>query len=301
MEKEDPIARIERQRTENKGSKTVVVILSVLAAILAIALAVIAVKDYKMVKELEQDKADLEQRIIVLKSDFDNLQSDYDFINTQLDSSREEVAVLVDRIKKTEATNRRKMRQYEKELGTLRSIMKSYVVQIDSLNTANRRLADELSSSKKELAKATGENKALNEKVENLTSKVATGSIVKARGISAKAYNSSNKVTDRSSRVKRLAVSLSLVENELAKKGPMRIYVRAKDPEGNLLLDGEGASFKLNGEMVAASASREIDYQGEEVDVIVYINNISDYVKGIYTIEVYSDKTSLGSIELLLR
>lgn len=301
MEKEDPIARIERQRTENKGSKTVVVILSVLAVILAIALAVIAIKDYKMVKELEQDKADLEQRIIVLKSDFDNLQSDYDFINTQLDSSREEVAVLVDRIKKTEATNRRKMRQYEKELGTLRSIMKSYVVQIDSLNTANRRLADELSSSKKELAKATGENKALNEKVENLSSKVATGSIVKARGISAKAYNSSNKVTDRSSRVKRLAVSLSLVENELAKKGPMRIYVRAKDPEGNLLLDGEGASFKLNGEMVAASASREIDYEGEEVDVIVYINNISDYVKGIYTIEVYSDKTSLGSIELLLR
>ena len=301
MEKEDPIARIERQRAENKGSKTVVVVLSFIAAALAIALTIIAVKDYRMVKELEQDKADLEQRIIVLKSDFDNLQSDYDFINTQLDSSREEVAVLVDRIKKTEATNRRKMRQYEKELGTLRSIMKSYVVQIDSLNTANRRLADELSTSKKELAKATGENKALNEKVENLSSKVATGSIIKARGLSVKAYNSSNKVTDRSSRVKRLAVSLSLVENELAKKGPMNIYVRAKDPEGNLLLDGEGATFELNGERVAASASREIDYQGEEVDVIVYINNVTDYVKGMYTIDVYSEKTQLGSIELLLR
>lgn len=302
MEKEDPIARIDRQRAEKKGSKNVVVaILAALAVILAVVLAVVASRDYKLVKELEQDKADLENRITELKTDFDNLQSDYDYINTQLDSSREEVAMLVDRIKKTEATNRQQMRKYEKELGTLRSIMKSYVAQIDSLNTANRKLADELSSSKKELAKATGENKELSAKVESLSSKVATGAIVKARGLSAKAYNNSNKATDRSSRVKRLAVSLSLVENELAKKGPMTVYIRVKDPEGNLLLDGEGASFRLNGESVAASASREVDYQGKEVDMTIYLNNVSDYVKGIYTIDVYTDKAQLGSIELMLR
>lgn len=302
MEKEDPIARIDRQRAEKKGSKNVVVaILAALAVILAVVLAVVASRDYKLVKELEQDKADLENRITELKTDFDNLQSDYDYINTQLDSSREEVAMLVDRIKKTEATNRQQMRKYEKELGTLRSIMRSYVAQIDSLNTANRRLADELSNSKKELAKATGENKELSAKVENLSSKVATGSIVKARGLSAKAYNNSNKVTDRSSRVKRLAVSLSLVENELAKKGPMTVYIVVKDPEGNQLLDGEGASFRLNGETVAASASREVDYQGQEVDMTIYLNNVSDYVKGIYTIDVYTAKSQLGSIELLLR
>ncbi len=301
MPNEDPIARIERERAEKKGSKTTVTILGVLTGVLACVLAVVAIKDYKMVKELEADKADLEQRITVLKTDFDNLQSDYDYINTQLDSSREEVNILVDRIKKTEATNRKKMRQYEKELGTLRSIMKSYVVQIDSLNTANKRLAEELSTSRQELAKATGENKALNAKVENLSSKVATGAIVKARGLSAKAFNSSGKVTDRSSRVKRLAVSLSLVENELAKKGPMDVYVRVKDPEGNLLLDGEGASFKLNGEAVAASASRQVDYQGAEVDMIIYVNNVAEYTKGIYTIDVYTDKAQLGSLELLLR
>ncbi len=301
MPNEDPIARIERERAEKKGSKTTVTILGVLTGVLACVLAVVAIKDYKMVKELEADKADLEQRITVLKTDFDNLQSDYDYINTQLDSSREEVNILVDRIKKTEATNRKKMRQYEKELGTLRSIMKSYVVQIDSLNTANKRLAEELSTSRQELAKATGENKAPNAKVENLSSKLATGAIVKARGLSAKAFNSSGKVTDRSSRVKRLAVSLSLVENELAKKGPMDVYVRVKDPEGNLLLDGEGASFKLNGEAVAASASRQVDYQGAEVDMIIYVNNVAEYTKGIYTIDVYTDKAQLGSLELLLR
>lgn len=300
MEKEDPIARAERIQA-NKKNNVPVVILAVVAAILAIVLAVVATKDYKMVKELEQDKADLQERISVLKTDFDNLTSDYDEINRQLDSSREEVALLVDRIKRTEATNRQKMRAYEKELGTLRSIMKSYIVQIDSLNSANLRLSTELSNSRQALAEAKGQNEELTSKVNDLASKVATGSIVKARGVAVEAYNSSEKKTDRSSRVKRLAVSLSLVENDLAKKGPMTVYVRVLDPDGNIVLDGTNASFYFEGEALQASASREVDYEGAEVDMIIYVNDVPEYVKGLYTVDVYSAQAKLGSAELMLR
>ena len=300
MQKEDPIARAERLQA-NKTSNVPVIVLAVLAGALAIALAVVATKDYKMVKELEQDKADLQERITALKTDFDNLTSDYDEINKQLDSSREEVALLVDRIKRTEATNRQKMRAYEKELGTLRSIMKSYVVQIDSLNSVNLRLSTELSNSRQELAEAKGQNQELTSKVNDLASKVATGSIVKARGIAVEAYNASEKKTDRSSRVKRLAVSLSLVENDLAKKGPMTVYVRVLDPDGNIVLDGTNASFYFEGEALQASASREVDYEGSEVDMIIYVNDVPEYVKGLYTVEVYSAQAKLGSAELMLR
>ena len=83
MQKEDPIARAERMQASKKNNVPVV-ILAVVAAILAVVLAVVAVKDYKMVKELEQDKADLQERITVLKTDFDNLTSDYDEINLSL-------------------------------------------------------------------------------------------------------------------------------------------------------------------------------------------------------------------------
>ena len=57
--------------------------------------------------------------MIALKGDYDSLSSEYESVNSQLDSSREEVNQLIERIQKTEATNRAKMRQYEKELGTL--------------------------------------------------------------------------------------------------------------------------------------------------------------------------------------
>ncbi|MBO4605743.1 MAG: hypothetical protein J5667_04305 [Bacteroidales bacterium] len=302
MEKEDPIARIEREKAEKKkGNSFTVVALSIIAVGLGVALAIVGTRDYKMVKELEADKADLTERIGQLQEDFANLSSDYDFINSQLDSSREEVAVLVSRIKTTEATNRAKMREYEKELGTLRSIMRNYLVQIDSLNQQNQKLSEELTTTRKNLAEATGKNQELEAENKEYKAKVATGSVVKARGIVCKAYNSSDKVTDRSSRVRRLAVELSLVENDLAKRGPMTIYLRVKDPEGNLLLDGTNASFTFAGEAVAATASREVDYEGQEVDMIIYVNDIPQYVKGVYVAEVYSDSGLLGETELVLR
>ena len=74
-----------------------------------------------------------------------------------------------------------------------------------------------------------------------------------------------------------------------------------KDPDGNLLDDGRGASFTLNGETMAATASREVDYQGQEVELSIYVNNIPAYNKGIYTVEAFTTQSKLGSAELLLR
>ena len=111
------------------------------AVILAGTLAYVWWQKSSLVNELTIDKEELTQQMIDLQNDYASLSSDYDSINSQLDSSREEVSQLIERIKKTDAANRSKMRQYEKELGTLRSIMKSYIVQIDSLNTLNQNLA----------------------------------------------------------------------------------------------------------------------------------------------------------------
>ncbi|MBQ3820806.1 MAG: hypothetical protein II809_05005, partial [Bacteroidales bacterium] len=216
-------------------------------------------------------------------------------------SSREEVAQLVERIKKTEATNRVKMRQYEKELGTLRSIMRGYIVQIDSLNQLNHKLTVDAANARREAAEHRKMNEQLTAQVEDLTGKVVTGSVLKARGLRLEAYNSAGKLIDRSKNVARLLVTLSLVENALAEPGPVRVYVRVKDPAGELLDDGRGASFTLDGQTLAATASREVDYQGQEVELSIYVNNIPAFQKGIYTVEAFTSQARLGSAELMLR
>ena len=72
-------------------------------------------------------------------------------------------------------------------------------------------------------------------------------------------------------------------------------------PDGSLLSDGRGTTFTLGGNTLEATASREVDYQGAEVELGVYVNNVSSYQKGVYSVEAYTEQSVLGTAELLLR
>ncbi len=304
MEREDPLERLDRKERERKAGgslKIVTTVMVVIAVALAAALVFTLYSKGQLINDLNVEKADLTEQIVSLQADYENLSSDYDNINAQLDSSREEIAQLVDRVRRTEATDRSKIRQYEKELGTLRSIMRSYIVQIDSLNTLNHKLTAEAASARKEAAAQKRRSEELSQQVEDLAGRVSVGSVLKARGIRMDAYTSADKITDKSNRVVRFLVNLSLVENELAERGPVRIYVRVIKPDGSLMQDGSGVTFELDGETLQATASREVDYEGSELDMGIYVNNVGTLVKGVYTVTAYTVRSSLGSAELLLR
>ena len=286
---------------EEQSLKKVMYALIAVAVLLAGTLAYIWYEKSSLVKDLTLEKEELTEQMIALQNDYATLSSDYDEINLQLDSSRLEVQLLIEKLAKTEATNRSKIRQYEKELGTLRSIMKSYIVQIDSLNTLNKKLTADAAAARREAAESKKRQQELSKEVESLSGQVAAGSVIKARGIRIEAYNASDKVTDRSSRVVRLLTTLSLVENDLAPKGPVRVYIRVKGPDGILLTNDTQRTFEVNGEPMICSALREVDYQGKEVEMSIYLNDITGYIKGIYTVEVYTTQSLLGSAELMLR
>ena len=281
--------------------KKIMYALAAVAVLLAGALAYIWYEKNQLVNELTIEKEELTAQMVALQNDYASLSSDYDTINSQLDSSREEVSQLIQRIKKTEATNRSKIRQYEKELGTLRSIMRNYIVQIDSLNTLNKKLTADAAAARREVAESRKHSEKLSKEIKDLTGQVAVGSVIKARGLKLEAFNSSDKKTDRSSRVKRMIATLSLVENDLAPKGPIRVYIRVKGPDGVLLTNSTQRTFEVDGEPMICSASREVDYQGKEVELGIYLNEIASFVKGIYTVEAYTSQTKLGEAELMLR
>ena len=301
---EDPLERIEREereRKEKKGPRTVMTALAAVAAILALVLGYMLYQRSALVKDLESEKAELAQQMVDLQNDFSTLNSDYEAINHQLDTSREQVAMLIEKLSKTEATNRAKIRQYEKELGTLRTIMKGYIVQIDSLNTLNKRLTADAAAARREAAESRRVSEELTQQVESLSSKVNAGKILRSRAISLVGHYSNDKAGDRHSRVRYMVANLTLVENSLADQGPVRVYVRVKDPEGILLMNNESTEFTVNGVALQATASREVDYTGNEVDVSIYINDTGEFVKGVYTLEVYTEQSLLGRAECMLR
>ena len=295
------IAREEREKKEKKGPRTVMIILAVIAAVLAGVLGYMLYQRNALVTQLEGEKAELAQQMIELQHDFSALNSDYEKINHQLDTSREQVAMLIEKLSKTEATNRAKIRQYEKELGTLRTIMKGYIVQIDSLNTLNKKLTADAAAARREAAESRRVSQELSAQVESLSSQVNAGKVLKARAISLVAHYSNDKVGDRHSRVRYMVANLSLVENSLADQGPVRVYVRVKDPDGILLMNNESTEFLMGENAIQATASREVDYEGSEVDLSIYIKDTGEFVKGVYTLEVYTEQSLLGRAECLLR
>ena len=284
-----------------KKWKTIVMILTAVAVVLAGVLAWMWYDKQGVIGDLNVEKEQLTEQMVQLKSDYDGLSSDNDTLNAHLSVEREKVVQLIDRIKKTDATNRAKLREYEKELGTLRSIMRGYIVQIDSLNTLNISLRKDAVEARTEAKESREKYAELQTTTDEYAKKVQIGAVVKGRGVVMTAINSSNKDTDRSSRTAKLRTCLSLVENSIAEKGPRRVFVRIKGPDGILLTTGQEQIFTVDGEQMIYSASREVDYQGNEIEICIFFQGSQSFVKGVYTVDVYTEESKLGSSDLLLR
>ena len=306
---EDGDLYLDRERNQkgslndNSGdsSRKVMIGLAVVAAILLVALVVVWVSKASLVKDLNGEKQELTEELLGLQTDYESLSTTNQAINDSLTVEKQKVEQLIERLSQTEATNRAKIRQYEKELGTLRSIMKSYIGQIDSLNNLNTRLRREAKEAREEAAQNKRQYEEIKATADEYAKQVSAGSVVKGRGFSLVAINSSNKVTDRSSRVVKLKACLSLIENALAESGYRTIYIRVKGPDGVLMTNDPGNVFTVDGEQMLFSASREVDYQGEEVEICIYFDSQQKFAKGVYSVEIYSDETLLGTADVLLK
>jgi len=286
---------------KEKQLKNLVIGLIVIAVILVAVLAWIWIDKKKMVGDLNIEKDQLTEQMVQLKTDYEGISTNNDSLNVQLTKEREKVDQLIERVKKTEATDRSQLREYEKELGTLRSIMRGYILQIDSLNTLNVSLRKDATVARDEAKESKQKFNELQTTTDEYAKQVQIGSVLKGRGIILGAIATANKETDRSSRTTKLKTCLNLVENSIAAKGPRRVYIRIKSPDGILMTGTQQQIFSVGGEQMIYSAVREVDYQGSELEVCIFFSNNRPFVKGVYNVDVYTEEGKLGSSDLLLR
>lgn len=296
---------VEEPTSDNGNQKKILIAVTAVLVVLCGVLGYMWLKtDNELDVNIEESKAALAasaQDLLDLQEAYSGLSIQYDTINMQLDSSRMEVELLMQKLQDERKISNATIKQYQKELGTLRTIMKGYIVQIDSLQKLNTKLTADAAAARKEAAASRKKTEELSKTVESLSGQVSAGAVIKAYGLKAEAYNKSDKVTDRSSRTTYILTSLTLGENDLAEKGPVTVYIRVKDPEGFLLVNGSQKAFEYNGEVMNCSASREVDYQGAAVDLGIYLNDIPEFTKGVYTVEAYTAKALLGTTEFMLR
>ena len=281
--------------------KKIIIALAALAVVLLGVLIYVYIDRNSIIGDLQIEKADLTAQMVELQNDYANLSSANDTLNAELALEKEKVAQLLERVKNTEASNKAKLLKYERELGTLRTIMRGYIKQIDSLNSLNVELRAAAAQAKKEAKESNSRYESLRSTTEELGKQVELGAIIKGRGMTAVAVNANGKETDRSSRTVKIKACLNLVENSIAPKGPKMVYLRVKGPDGILMTQNPMQMFTVGGEEMIYSASREVDYRGSEVEVCIYFDNSEQFVKGVYSLEAYTTETKLGSADLLLK
>ncbi len=282
-----------------KNLKKIVIALGIVAVVLLGVLAWVWFDRGAMIKDLKVEKEDLTEQMVHLRSEYDSLSTTNDTLNVRLSEEREKIDLLIERINKTEATNRTRMREYEKELGTLRSIMRGYIHQIDSLNTLNVALREDATLARQKEQEVTRQYEELRTTTDEYAKQVALGAQVKGRNFAVTGITESGKDSDRSSRIVKLKMCGSLIENSIAEKGPRKVYMRVKGPDGLLLTNAEQGVFNAAGEQLIYSALREVDYQGSEVELCIYF--AGSFTKGVYTTEIYTEDGKIGAADVLLR
>lgn len=254
-----------------RGYRIVIIILSVILVALSALYYGIHRQQMRDNELLQADRDSIQSDLGRLMTDYDNLQISNDSISANLTIERERADSLMTRLKKERSWNLAKIKQYEKEVGTLRSIMKSYVRQIDSLNTLNKKLIKENVSYRKEISSANLRAEMAEEKAAELDNKVRIGAVLRARDISLTALNVNSREVTRVKNASRLRVDFVLAANELAEPGNKAIYVRITSPDGYVLTTEEMPTFEFEGERLSYSAMREVEYDNtKDLDVGIF-------------------------------
>jgi hypothetical protein len=291
---------------KNSGKSWTLIVITI---VLAVALIASGIYIYKITKQsaeelaiANEEKQEVISNLEQLKTDYGELKISNDTINAQLNSERKKIDALMERIKKTEATNRAKMRQYEKEISNLKSLLTGYVHQIDSLNVLNRALREENTKVKSEINQSKRQVEELAQERTALKSMVEKGGELKTRDITAIALTSRDKVASRARQAAQLKICLTLIENSLAKRGIRNVYVRIKSPDGSLMTQSVTNLFDPvgGGSQLIYSAKREVDYNGEELEVCVFYKDV-EFMAGVFDIEVFLDGAFIGSAQLTLK
>ena len=283
--------------------------LQAVTIILVVALIAAIVYIYSITQQSKEDltiaaqeKQEVINDLTQLKGDYEVLKTGNDTLNAQLSTERKKIDALMDKIKKTEASNRAKIRQYEKEIGNLKSLLTGYVRQIDSLNVVNKALRNENAKYKSEISQSKQQVEQLSKETTTLKTMVEKGGELKTRDISAIALTNREKTTNRARSAEQFKVCLTLIENSIAKRGSRTIYIRIKSPDGSLLTQSVTNVFTPSGggPQLIYSATREVEYAGEDLEVCVFYKD-KDFLSGTFNIEVYLDGMYVGAAPLVLK
>lgn len=251
----------------------------------------------ELVEQMTIEKEELQEEYEDLAIQFDgyqNLDIRNDSLQDLLSREQQRVQDLLEELRQTKASNARRISELKKELATVRTVMKDYVRQIDSLNATNARLTAENQQFKVENQQVRTRNEELAQANTVLTETVTRAAMMEVTACTFSMLNKNDKKTRMVSHLRKLQFDFTIAKNITCTPGLKDLYVRVMDPQGNLLGETEEQLFSFESGEIPYSLKQEIEYTGEAYEGSCY-QAIDKAVNGFYTIDFFCEGNLIGS------
>jgi myosin heavy subunit len=306
--------------TQEKDKKSKL-FLYVVIGILLLTNGLLAYKLYKG----NQDNLNLTSQNVSLNDEKANLQSELANLATELEATKSSEAQKDEEISALQVQLEGKVAQLRKALNS-KSLsskeIKKLKAEIDQLRKDNsvfqdkiRALEDELAVTTANLNQTTSQlteekkvTQQLNKTVEAKEAVIEKGKQLIADQISVTGIklrrNGKEKSTTKNNKTDAIKATFRILENKIADAGDKALYVKITGPDGVTLepLTGADGVFKLQGGAQAKyTVMKIVDYNNTDQVVSVYHKKGSDYAEGIYTVEIFADRVSIGKSSVTLK
>lgn len=293
-----------------RGYRVIVIVLTiVLIGVSAVCISFIS-KEIQTSKRLKNELTKSEENYKMseilrgtLSNELEDLQVGYDTLrmkNDTLNVQFENAQKMIAQLKNERRLNYNALAKYKKEIESMRGVMKSYLKQIDSLNKKVKVVSAENINLKKKITSETLRAEKAEEQAKEAKNLIKQGSVLRARDIALVALNAKDNEVTRVKNAKKMRIDFIIGANELAAAGQRNVYMCLISPDGYTISTESTPEFDYQGSKKIYSASREIDYQNEDLPVSIYYSDGS-FTPGTYKVELYMDGSLIGSAKVAMK
>ena len=258
----------------------------------------------ELVEIIEIEKEELQEEYENLAIEFDGY-SQMDIQNDSLQDllyrEQQRVQDLLEELRITKVTNARRISELKKELATVRTVLKDYIRQVDSLNATNARLTEENIIVRAENEQVKTENTQLTNLNTQLTETVTRAAMLELTDCTCTMLNKNDRKTRMVSQVTKLQFDYTIAKNITCERGLKDLYIRVITPNGVLMNEAENKRFPFESDSIAYSITQQFEYSGEQYMGTVYLPITEEVEQGFYTIDFFCDGNLIGSYPIQVR
>ncbi len=288
---------------QTKNFKRVIIFLIILLVGLGAYTLILFQDSQANQQDLQEQKMAIAQELGDLKGTYDALMQDYQLQDQELIEARARIAQLLDSVESAKPSMAI-IKRYRIEIARLKEERTMLFARADSLIQVTQSLSFMVDSTRVVLNQTRLESDDLRQKNKDLERILEKGAQLQIIDFSSSAVivRRSGKIVDtkRASRADKIRACFTITPNAVAAPGERNLYLQVINPKNNLI--GNRMTSEQGQERLYYSATTQVDFQQEEIDVCIMVGaQEDDLIAGRYVLNLYQDSTRLATTTMLLK